>query len=57
MCSGSEPPPRPSLRSAIRNLREGDRSLAERVRLVIRNQLRRVETHQGCCGNYGEPGC
>ena len=43
--------------SYFRNLRAGDYSLVERVRKVAANNLRKIVRRQGCCGNYGDPGC
>ncbi|MFQ6028970.1 MAG: hypothetical protein ACE5Q6_15930 [Dehalococcoidia bacterium] len=28
-----------------------------KARLVLFNNLLKLKTRQGCCGNYGQPGC
>ncbi len=43
--------------SIISNLSAGNYSPVERVRRVASNVLRKVVRRQGCCGNYGDPGC
>jgi hypothetical protein len=43
--------------SMFTNLRAGNYSLPERVRLIFKNVGRKVATRKGCCGNYGDPGC
>ena len=43
--------------SLIRNLGAGDYPPLERVRKITGNIWRKVARRQGCCGNYGEPGC
>ena len=43
--------------SMFSNLRAGNYSLPERLRRIVSNVTRKVVTRQGCCGNYGDPGC
>ncbi len=48
---------RPSFRAVVSNFREYDASFATRVRLLLRNNSKKVRTRSNCCGNDGEPGC
>lgn len=43
--------------SLFRNLGAGSYSPFERVRKVASNVLIKIVRRQGCCGNYGDPGC
>ncbi len=43
--------------SLLRNLTAGEYTLLERVRKAAANIARKVARRQGCCGNYGDPGC
>ena len=52
MCS-----PRPSVGDAWDNWRDSDLPYLQKVRLALRNNLTKLRTGKGCCGNYGEPGC
>jgi hypothetical protein len=38
------------------HLLQGDYSPGDRLRMVL-NNLRSRASGEGCCGNYGEPGC
>lgn len=40
----------------FRNLFAGDYGPIDRVRRVVANLARRRPA-EGCCGNYGDPGC
>jgi hypothetical protein len=48
---------RPGLGAAWRNFHDYDASLATRLRLLLRNNWRKLRTRSDCCGNDGEPGC
>ena len=48
---------RPSFRVSIANFRDYDAPLAEKVRLVVANNLTKIRTHSSCCGHHGQPGC
>ncbi len=48
---------RPSLRAVVSNFREYDAPFATRVRLLLRNNWKKVRTRSNCCGSDGEPGC
>jgi hypothetical protein len=48
---------RPSLRSSVTNWREYDAPFRTKLRLLLRNNWKKVRTHSNCCGNDGEPGC
>jgi hypothetical protein len=39
------------------NLGAGDYGLVERATKVLGNIARKAIRRQGCCGNYGDPGC
>lgn len=43
--------------SMFTNLRAGNYSLPERARRVVSNVWKKIATREGCCGNYGDPGC
>jgi hypothetical protein len=43
--------------SLLTNLGAGNYSPLERVRRIVGNVLIKVRKRQGCCGNYGDPGC
>ena len=47
----------PNFRDFTRNWREWDGSLAEKMRLALRNNALKAKKRQNCCGNHGEPGC
>jgi hypothetical protein len=47
----------PSLGTSWRNWREWEGPFREKVRLTLRNNLRKMRTRRNCCGNHGEPGC
>ncbi len=48
---------RPSLRNVARNWQSHDGSFAEKVRMLVRNNVKKVATLSHCCGRPGEPGC
>jgi hypothetical protein len=48
---------RPSLWAFTANFRTYDAPLAEKLRLSLANNLKKVKTHSDCCGNHGQPGC
>ena len=41
----------------LRNWRDSDLPVHEKAAAVVRNSLRKAGRLQGCCGNYGDPGC
>jgi hypothetical protein len=41
----------------VRNWRESNLPLAEKVLLAVRNNLIKVRAGSSCCGHPGEPGC
>jgi hypothetical protein len=43
--------------SIFTNLTAGNYSPLERVRRIVGNVGRKIVRRQGCCGNYGDPGC
>jgi hypothetical protein len=53
MCS-DKPSGTPS--EAFQNMRQ-PMPFGRKVKLILRNTLRKIETRSDCCGNYGEPGC
>jgi hypothetical protein len=48
---------KPSLGAVFANFREYDAPFATKVRMALRNNLKKARTRQDCCGNLGEPGC
>lgn len=34
-----------------------DASFTTKLRMAASNTLIKLRTHQGCCGNHGQPGC
>ena len=56
MCDGDGHRDGPSAAAFRENLRE-PMPLVRKVRLVVRNTLRKVFTLSECCGHPGEPGC
>ncbi len=48
---------RPSPRNVVRNWQSHDGSFVEKVRLLLRNNVKKVATLSHCCGHPGEPGC
>ena len=48
---------RPSIRDFFANFDTYDASLAEKVRLAMRNNLLKMRRGTDCCGNHGQPGC
>ena len=57
--SDPEPQPRatPSLGAAFSNWATYDAPFATKLRMVVSNNLTKLRTRQGCCGNHGQPGC
>jgi len=49
--------PRPSFRASVTNWREYDAGFGTKLRMLLRNNWRKVRTRSNCCGNDGEPGC
>jgi hypothetical protein len=49
--------PQPGPRTYLDNWRSFEAPLATKVRLALRNTLRRGKTGGRCCGHHGEPGC
>jgi hypothetical protein len=54
MCDGNKR--RGTISEAMENWRQ-PLPLAWKVRLAVRNNLRKIRMRSDCCGNYGEPGC
>ena len=48
---------RPSLRDTIANFRTYDAPFADKVRMALANNLKKMRTGSSCCGNHGQPGC
>lgn len=48
---------RQSFGNTITNWREYDAPFATKLRLLLRNNWRKIRTRSSCCGNDGEPGC
>ncbi len=48
---------RPDLRAVLANWRTYDAPVPTKLRLVVTNNLIKLRTRQGCCGNHGQPGC
>lgn len=48
---------RPSVRAFFANFDTYEATLAEKVRLALRNNMIKVRRGSNCCGNHGEPGC
>ncbi len=40
----------------LENLRQ-PMPLRRKLRLVLRNNWKKMRTRSSCCGNHGEPGC
>jgi hypothetical protein len=49
--------PRPNLRAAASNWRTYDAPFGTKLQMVLANNLIKLRKRQGCCGNYGQPGC
>ena len=49
--------PRGTLSQSYRNFRDSDAPFATKLRMLFSNNLKKVRTRSGCCGNGGEPGC
>jgi hypothetical protein len=47
---------RGSVSESVDNLRQ-PMPLGRKMKLMVRNNWRKVRTRSDCCGNYGEPGC
>jgi len=52
-----EPSPQPSLSAFFANWRTYDAPFTTKLRLSFSNNWKKMRTHQGCCGNHGQPGC
>ena len=48
---------RPSIGAFFANWNTYEAPLAEKMRLALRNNLKKARTGSNCCGNLGEPGC
>ena len=49
--------PTPSLRDAIANYRNDGRNAVGVALGLLANAWNRLSQRQGCCGDYGAPGC
>ncbi len=49
--------PRPSIGDGVSNWTSSDLPFFEKVRVAAKNNLIKMRTGSGCCGNHGEPGC
>ena len=49
--------PRPSLRDSIDNYRKEGRNAFGVALGLLANGWNRLSKRQGCCGDYGAPGC
>ena len=56
MCE-PDPAPKPSLGAVLSNWRTYDAPVGTKLRMLVSNNLTKVRTRQGCCGNHGQPGC
>ena len=52
-----EPRPQPSPGAWFSNWVTYDASFAAKLRMAAANTMIKMRTHQGCCGNHGQPGC
>lgn len=48
--------PRPGIGMFLTNL-HADMPLAKKIRLLFRNNLKKILTLSTCCGHHGKPGC
>lgn len=48
---------RPSLRESLENWRHYQGSFGKKLRLTLKNELKKARTLSNCCGNIDEPGC
>lgn len=48
---------KPNLGDVFSNFRDYDAPFATKVRMALRNNLKKARTRSDCCGNLGEPGC
>ncbi len=48
---------RPSFGNVITNWRDYDAPFGTKLKLLLRNNWKKVRTRSNCCGNDGEPGC
>jgi len=49
--------PRPSAKALFSNWTTYDAPFLTKLRLAVSNNLTKIRTRQGCCGNHGQPGC
>ena len=47
---------RGTISESMENLRQ-PMPLGRKLKLILRNNWRKIQTRSDCCGNYGEPGC
>lgn len=48
---------RPGGRGGLRNWRDHEGPVRDKLRLTARNNWRKLRNRRGCCGQHGEPGC
>jgi hypothetical protein len=48
---------RSSGRAFLANFSSYDAPFRTRASLALANTWRKLRSHSGCCGNYGQPGC
>lgn len=48
---------RPSGRDLLRNFKDYDAPVEQKVSKAVANNLRKLVTLKDCCGRPGEPGC
>lgn len=51
------PKPRPSVTALFQNWSTYEAPMVEKMRLAVRNNLKKARTGSNCCGNHGQPGC
>lgn len=52
-----QPGAKPSLGAVFSNWATYDAPVATKLKMVVSNNLIKLRTRQGCCGNHGQPGC
>ncbi len=48
---------RPSFRAFFSNFDDYDVPIDKKIRMAVRNNLKKIRTMSECCGHPGEPGC
>ena len=48
---------KPSLKAIFSNWNRSNASFLEKIKMLLKNNLRKIKNGETCCGNQGQVGC